>query len=115
MDIKMFTPNTLGEALKKQREESGKTLQEVAVSAGISISYLSDIECGRTIPTLKTLQAIIEKGYSGHQLIIAWMESGEEFFPANRAEIEMLYALRAGNLPRVLLMLTAMVLEREGE
>lgn len=35
-----------------------RSLEDVAGAAGISVSYLSDIERGRTVPTIKTLDAI---------------------------------------------------------
>jgi len=45
--------------LRNLREEiNGITLRELAELSGISLSYLSDIEHGRSIPTLSTLNQI---------------------------------------------------------
>lgn len=46
---------TLGERLRWLRERSSMTLETVARIAGISISYLSDLERGRTQPSLWVL------------------------------------------------------------
>lgn len=46
---------TLGQKIKEQRKFLEKTQKELAIIAGISNSYLSDIESDRTRPSLKTL------------------------------------------------------------
>lgn len=48
----------LQDRLKELRNSSNLTLKEIAGRSGLSVSYLSDIERGRTIPTLNTLEAI---------------------------------------------------------
>ena len=45
-------PLTLGEKILKHRLDSGKTLLEVAITAGISESYMSRIESDKQIPSL---------------------------------------------------------------
>lgn len=42
------------------RQRMRKTLQEVSKDTGISLSFLSDIEQGRTLPSLKTLLTLID-------------------------------------------------------
>lgn len=48
----------IGAIIKKIRLEKGIKQIELARMAGISNTYLSDIESGRTIPSLKTLTKI---------------------------------------------------------
>lgn len=51
-------PVTLGMKLRRVRHEQGLTLEQVAQRAGLSISYLNDLEHDRNAPTLGRLQAI---------------------------------------------------------
>jgi XRE family transcriptional regulator, regulator of sulfur utilization len=48
----------LHERLRELRQERGQRLKDVAENAGISIPYLSDLERGRTNPSLDTLQTL---------------------------------------------------------
>ena len=43
---------TLGERLRWLRNRSNETLGTIALLADISLPYLSDLECGRTLPGL---------------------------------------------------------------
>lgn len=52
--------NGIGAAIKAQRLVRGYTLAELAEKAGTSASYLSDIERGRTLPSLEKLHDIAE-------------------------------------------------------
>lgn len=49
---------TLGQVIKKERENRGITQQELSERARISRNYISDIECGRYIPSTETLVVI---------------------------------------------------------
>lgn len=49
---------TIGEKLKIARELWGMTLKDTKELTGLSISYISDIERGRTKPSLKTLKKL---------------------------------------------------------
>jgi XRE family transcriptional regulator, regulator of sulfur utilization len=49
---------TLYERLKEMRRARGFTLKGLAARTGLSVSYLSDLERGRTMPPLPTLQAV---------------------------------------------------------
>ena len=51
-----------------RRMRGDMTLAEVSEMTGISISYLSDIERGRTIPSIATLQKLT--GAFNHVLVI---------------------------------------------
>jgi transcriptional regulator with XRE-family HTH domain len=49
---------TLHERLKEMRRGRALTLKGLATRTGLSVSYLSDLERGRTMPPLPTLQAL---------------------------------------------------------
>lgn len=55
MSYKEWIPNRL-KALRKQH---GITLKTLSALTGLSIGYLGDIEAGRTVPTLQTLDALL--------------------------------------------------------
>lgn len=44
----------IAQTIKDHRKANGWTLREVSARTGLSISYISDIERGRTNPSLKT-------------------------------------------------------------
>jgi|Deesub1362A_J573_1020465.scaffolds.fasta_scaffold00029_129 repressor LexA len=48
----------VGETIRRLREEMGLSQRALARKAGISSQYLSDIEVGRTSPSLKSLEKI---------------------------------------------------------
>lgn len=50
----------LQDRLKELRMDRDLTLKGVAEITGLSVSYLSDIERGRTTPTLNTLESIAQ-------------------------------------------------------
>lgn len=50
--------NNIGEKIKCERLKKSLKQYELAKKAGISNTYLSDIEVGRTSPSLKTLDKI---------------------------------------------------------
>lgn len=45
----------IGKEIKKAREKSGQTQQELSTKVEISRNYLSDIECGRYLPSVPKL------------------------------------------------------------
>lgn len=55
---KQNRPVRLHERLRALRKKSAKTLREIGHQAGLSISYMSDIERGRTLPSLETCQRL---------------------------------------------------------
>lgn len=60
----------LHERLRELRQERGLRLKDVSEQAGISIPYLSDLERGRTNPSLETLQTLAAAhGISVHDLL----------------------------------------------
>jgi transcriptional regulator with XRE-family HTH domain len=50
--------NALGQQIRRCREQRELTLRELARRVGVSASAISQIELGRTHPTLDTLHAV---------------------------------------------------------
>lgn len=48
----------LGDRLREIRQQQEQTLLQVAKSTGLSVSYLSDLERGRTNPSIDTLERL---------------------------------------------------------
>jgi transcriptional regulator with XRE-family HTH domain len=48
----------VGEALRRRRQGQGRTLREVAAAAGVSLTYLSEVERGRKEASSEVLEAI---------------------------------------------------------
>lgn len=66
----------LHERLRELRNERGLRLKDIAENAGISVPYLSDLERGRTNPSLETLQTLAGAyGITVHDLL-----EGVEFY-----------------------------------
>ena len=51
---------SLPDRLRMLRHQARYTLANVATDAGISVSFLSDMERGRTLPALDTLERIAD-------------------------------------------------------
>src|SRR4051794_31644194 len=48
----------VGQELREERQDAGRTLADVAKDAGVSTQYLSEIERGRKEPSSEVLQAV---------------------------------------------------------
>jgi len=48
----------VGQELRDERQDTGRTLADVAEEAGVSTQYLSEIERGRKEPSSEVLQAV---------------------------------------------------------
>lgn len=48
----------VGEALRRRRQHQGRTLREVAEAAGVSLTYLSEVERGRKEASSEVLEAV---------------------------------------------------------
>ncbi len=57
-----MTPDlsAIGETIRLLRTVQGLTLRDLATQTGLSPAYLSDIEHGRSVPSLKTLCAVAD-------------------------------------------------------
>lgn len=73
----------LGERLRQLR--GLLTLKEAAALAGISVSYLSDIERGRTEPTLRTLGKLA-RAYDTTIGVILFLVTFEDESPRHSAK-----------------------------
>jgi DNA-binding XRE family transcriptional regulator len=49
-----------GASLRRRRKAQGRTLREVADQAGVSLTYLSEVERGRKEPSSEVLEAVCE-------------------------------------------------------
>lgn len=68
----------LAEYLKAMRDSREMKLREVAEKTGLSVSYLSDLERGRTLPSIETLEKLA--GCYGMTLAIRFMDASGEAF-----------------------------------
>lgn len=50
--------DVVGAALRRRRQQQGRTLREVAAVAGVSLTYLSEIERGRKEASSEVLEAV---------------------------------------------------------
>jgi transcriptional regulator with XRE-family HTH domain len=48
----------VGNALRRRRQAQGRTLREVAAAAGVSLTYLSEVERGRKEASSEVLEAV---------------------------------------------------------
>ena len=65
----------LGQRIRELRNLKGKTLKDISSSSNLSVSYLSDIERGRTNPSLQTLETLAKQ----FDLSVTDLLSGVEF------------------------------------
>lgn len=79
------------EAVRAIRADA--TLKDFAEKCGISLSYLSDIENGRTIPTIETLDKIFIAG--GAVLTLGWQReyTPPDYLHIKRSDVEELRAI----------------------
>ena len=81
----------LHERLRELRQERGQRLKDVSEIAGISIPYLSDLERGRTNPSLDTLQTLAAAyGITVHDLLLCvefYGEVSQQSLPKGLAEL----------------------------
>lgn len=50
----------LGDRIRELRHQKEETLGELGNGTGLSVSYLSDLERGRTSPSMQTLQSLAD-------------------------------------------------------
>ena len=60
METRQSDDPTLGARLRQLRKANGWKLADVADRTGLSVSFLSDVERGRTDPSLNTLRTIAD-------------------------------------------------------
>ena len=90
----------VGDALRRRRQAQGRTLREVAAAAGVSLTYLSEVERGRKEASSEVLEAVC----SALDLVLADLlfEVAETlaaamvgFLPPARASVAPVLDLRA--------------------
>jgi transcriptional regulator with XRE-family HTH domain len=84
----------VGEALRRRRQGQGRTLREVAAAAGVSLTYLSEVERGRKEASSEVLEAVCAALDMG--LAELFFEVAETL-----AEVEVLGGLRGAEAPAV--------------
>ena len=76
-----------GEKIRALREERGCTLQELSRRAGLSFSYLSEIERGAKKPSLKTLEKIAKALNVTSSQFFAEEQAGPGLSPGERIRL----------------------------
>jgi transcriptional regulator with XRE-family HTH domain len=84
----------VGEALRRRRQGQGRTLREVAAAAGVSLTYLSEVERGRKEASSEVLEAVCAALDMG--LAELFFEVAETL-----AEVEVLEGMRGAEPPAV--------------
>jgi transcriptional regulator with XRE-family HTH domain len=84
----------VGEALRRRRQAQGRTLREVAAAAGVSLTYLSEVERGRKEASSEVLEAVCAALDMG--LAELFFEVAETL-----AEVEVLGGMRGAEPPAV--------------
>lgn len=74
-----------GKAIKELRLKKGETQMEFSEKTGISQAFISNLENGRTMPSVETLD-IIATHTQTPVPIIAWMSLEEKDIPENKKE-----------------------------
>lgn len=67
----------LGAKLRALRKSRGYTLADVGERAGLSVSFLSDVERGRTRPSLDTLQKLADCYQLSINVLLEGVDSAE--------------------------------------
>jgi transcriptional regulator with XRE-family HTH domain len=69
----------LGERLREIRQQRGLTLLQLSEQAALSVSYLSDLERGRTNPSIETLERIA----NSYKMLIGELVAGADGWQMN--------------------------------
>lgn len=81
----------LGETIRRLRKERGFSLKEVAEKAGISNNALSAIEKDKSMPTVKTFDAICEAIGCPRYLVLAECVTIDDVPPEKREAFNILW------------------------
>ncbi len=103
----MFDKAKLGKRIKKVRESKHLTLKNIEASAGISATHISEIERGKTSPTLRALIRIakamgkepayfVEEDDLGDTSLITLENRIQESLPGGTGTLERLTSLIPG-------------------
>jgi transcriptional regulator with XRE-family HTH domain len=106
-DETKFLLNDIPAALRRLRKQEGLTLVVLSERCGLSVSHLSDIERGRTKPSLDSLNAIVA-AYD-KRVTLRIENSTVVFSMFGHLEVEVLYALEKKEFARVLSLIAALM------
>jgi len=59
--FRIYTPSSLGEAIRHYRREAGLTQAQLAEMAGLQRSYLSELESGKETEQVKRLLRVLRQ------------------------------------------------------
>ena len=59
--FRVYTPASLGDAIRHYRTEAGLTQSELAAKAGIQRSYLSELESGKETEQVKRIFRVLRQ------------------------------------------------------
>jgi transcriptional regulator with XRE-family HTH domain len=88
----------VGEALRRRRQQQGRTLREVAEAAGVSLTYLSEVERGRKEASSEVLEAVCAALHLG--LAELFFEVAETLALAEAAPVPAIGFLAPSSRPR---------------
>lgn len=74
---------TISDRIKKIRTDLGLTQEEFAASIGLKRPNLANIEIGKQLPTIETLQAIVRKYHKPYSWLIEGVESDKKYAHLN--------------------------------
>jgi transcriptional regulator with XRE-family HTH domain len=85
----------VGEALRRRRQAQGRTLRQVAGAAGVSLTYLSEVERGRKEASSEVLEAVCAALHLA--LADLFLEVAETLAAAEAAPVAAVGFLAPGN------------------
>jgi transcriptional regulator with XRE-family HTH domain len=89
----------VGEALRRRRQAQGRTLREVAAAAGVSLTYLSEVERGRKEASSEVVEAVCAALRLG--LADLFFEVAETLAAAETAPVGVSGGIRGAGPPAV--------------
>jgi XRE family transcriptional regulator, stress-response regulator len=89
----------VGDALRRRRQAQGRTLREVAEAAGVSLTYLSEVERGRKEASSEVLEAVCAALHLG--LAELFFEVAETLALAEAAIVGVTGGMRGAAPPAV--------------
>jgi transcriptional regulator with XRE-family HTH domain len=84
----------LAQEFRNARTSRGLTLADVAANTGLSVGYISDIERGRTRPSLQTL-GTLERFYGVPETTFEDVRDNERYITVLRSDWEHIQRLAA--------------------
>lgn len=92
-EIQQTLRNRVAKMIRQLR--GNRSLREMSELVGFSVSYLSDIERGRTIPTLGALEKIAIRSGAALKLEFVFEEVPPEYIMVKRSDLDELLRVAA--------------------